>query len=230
MNLLQIYFLLLSTRVVSFSTNDVFMFTNQRYFGSKSRFRTISNDLYAAPKDKNWLMDDFKTADGKIIDPYMILKVDHDAPRLEIRASYRKLSKKYHPDAVRFRKIMPGKCDTLEEVRDEWERIKLSYEILSDKKLRLKYDRQSALNNPGKALGRAAIGTVSWGVTGIAKGIFSMGKQAVSAATRKKKEEDKKETSTLVKIERKRRRQRMKQKIKVELNSTSYHNMTNISQ
>lgn len=94
-------------------------------------------------------MDEFKTADGDIINPYRTLKVDRDASRVEVKESYRKLSKKYHPDAVRFKTIMPGNCDNLDQVRDEWERIQLSYEILSDKKLRLKYDRQSALNDPG---------------------------------------------------------------------------------
>ena len=141
-----------------------------------------SSTSHHATREKNFLMEEFCTADGDIINPYSTLKVDRHATRTEIRHSYRELSKKYHPDAVRFREIMPGKCDTLDEVRDEWERIKLSYEILSDKKMRLKYDRQSALNDPGKALGRVALDTVSWGVTGFAKGIFHIGKQAVSAA------------------------------------------------
>ena len=35
----------------------------------------------------------------------------------------------------------------LEDVRDEWEKILLSYEILSDHKLRIRYDRNSALND-----------------------------------------------------------------------------------
>jgi len=141
-------------------------------------------------------MDDFKTADGAIVNPYNILKLDRSASRTEIRESYRKLSKKYHPDAVRYRTIMPGNCDTLDEVRDQWERIKLSYEILSDKKLRLKYDRQSALYDPGKALSRAALDTAGWGFTTLAKGIFSIGKYAVDVANTKntigfEKQEDK---------------------------------------
>jgi len=130
-------------------------------------------------------MDDFRTADGQIINPYKTLKIDRKAPHTEIRQSYRKLSKKYHPDACRFNTIMPGRCNNLDEVRDEWERINLSYEILSDKKMRKKYDRQSALNDPGLALGRVALDTVGWGVSGLAKGVFFIGKQAVNAATKK---------------------------------------------
>lgn len=174
-------------------------------------------------------MEDFCTADGDIINPYYTLKVDRHATRTEIRHSYRELSKKYHPDAVRFRKIMPGKCDTLDEVRDEWERIKLSYEILSDKKMRLKYDRQSALNDPGKALGRVALDTVSWGVTGLAKGIFHIGKQAVNAAadaaSAKKNGDDYPRDEALVKADkrnRRRKKERMVQHIELQ-ESTTIH-------
>lgn len=59
--------------------------------------------------ESNFLMDDFRTADGEIIDPYKVLKVGRRAERKEIRECYLKLSKKYHPDGVRFREILPGK-------------------------------------------------------------------------------------------------------------------------
>jgi len=68
-------------------------------------------------------------------------------------------------------------------VRDEWERVKLAYEILSDKKLRLKYDRNSALNDPGAAVGRMALEAVGWGATGLAKGFMELGGLAVKSAT-----------------------------------------------
>lgn len=51
----------------------------------------------------------------------------------------------------------------LNDVRDEWERILLSYEILSDHRQRLKYDRHSTLHNIGHVVG--------WGVTNLASGI-----------------------------------------------------------
>jgi DnaJ-class molecular chaperone with C-terminal Zn finger domain len=60
-------------------------------------------------KDSNFLMDQFRTADGEIIDPYRVLKVGRKADKDEIRKSYRTLSKKYHPDGVRFRDVFPGK-------------------------------------------------------------------------------------------------------------------------
>lgn len=51
----------------------------------------------------------------------------------------------------------------LSDVRDEWERVLLSYEILSDHRQRLKYDRHSTLCNIGHVVG--------WGVTNLASGI-----------------------------------------------------------
>lgn len=149
----------------------------RRVSSSSSSLRAYNND-----KNSNFLMDQFKTADGEIIDPYRILRVGRKADKNEIRQSYRMLSKKYHPDGARFRDIFPGKCNNLEEVRDEWERIKLAYEILSDKKLRLKYDRHSALNDPAAALGRAALDTLGWGATSLMKGIMVLGEMAANSA------------------------------------------------
>lgn len=116
---------------------------------------------------------------------------------------------------------MPGSCNDLDDVRDEWERIKLSYEILSDPKMRKRYDRHSSLNDPGAAFGRAALDTVGWGMAGLAKGVFAVGKSAVNVAT-KKGEKGRKgkvqldgEDGTIVKLNMKRveRKQRMVQHI-----------------
>lgn len=51
--------------------------------------------------------------------------------------------------------------NNLSDVRDEWERVLLSYEILSDHRQRLKYDRHSTLSNIGYVVG--------WGVTNLAE-------------------------------------------------------------
>jgi len=127
-------------------------------------------------------MDHFRTADGEIINPYRVLNVGRNAEKKEIRHRYRTLSKKYHPDGVRFRDVLPGKCNSLDDVRDEWERVKLAYEILSDKKLRIKYDRHSALDDPAAAVGRMTLDVVGWGVTGLAKGVIELGGMAVKTA------------------------------------------------
>lgn len=65
----------------------------------------------------------------------------------------------------------------LEEVREEWEKVKLSYEILTDKKMKQKYDRNSNVADPGAAIGRAAMSAVGWGLTSV----WRMGQEAVKA-------------------------------------------------
>lgn len=54
----------------------------------------------------------------------------------------------------------------------------MAYEILSDRKLRLKYDRHSALNDPASALGRLALETLGWGATNLVKGMMGLGELA----------------------------------------------------
>lgn len=60
-------------------------------------------------------------------------------------------------------------------MREEWERIKLSYEILSDKRTRRRYDRHAMIADPGAAIGKAALGAVGKGMSGLGKGIFDVG-------------------------------------------------------
>ena len=57
----------------------------------------------------NFLLRDFETFDGEVIDPYKILKVRRKASVAEIKRAYRNLSRRYHPDAARQRDILPGK-------------------------------------------------------------------------------------------------------------------------
>lgn len=133
----------------------------------------------ATSKSKaNKLLADFATASGEIVNPYQVLKVPRTAEKAEIKVSYRNLSRKYHPDGFMQRKssgILPGSCNSLEDVREEWEKIKLSYEILTSKKMRARYDRNSAIDDPGAAMGRAAGQAALWGLAGVGKGIFKVG-------------------------------------------------------
>jgi len=122
------------------------------------------------------LLDDFKTVDGEVVNPYRILKIERKAEKDVIKKAYWTQSKRYHPDMAKKRDILPGSCDNLEEVRDEWEKVKLSYEILKNKKKRIKYDRNSALNDPSAAIGRAAIELLGWSIKGVGVGVFEMGK------------------------------------------------------
>ena len=78
--------------------------------------------------------------------------------------------------------------NNLDDVREEWERIRLSYEILSDKTTRRRYDRHIAIADPQGAMGRAAIGAVGKGISGLGHGLFSMGAFVVQQITKERGE------------------------------------------
>ena len=132
----------------------------------------------------NFLLQDFKTASGEILNPYETLKLKRTATLHEIKQAYYTLSRRYHPDGMRHRDILPGNCNNLDEVRDTWERIKLSYEILKSPKLRKRYDRHEVLADPGAAMKRAAVDAAVSGIQGVGKsigqGIWGMGAFAVN--------------------------------------------------
>lgn len=64
-------------------------------------------------------------------DPYEILGVERTADESAIRAAFRKLAKKHHPD------VNPGKADAATKFAE----INTAYELLSDKEKRAKFDR-----------------------------------------------------------------------------------------
>lgn len=129
--------------------------------------------------ETSFLMKEFTTAKGEVVNPYRILKTDRSASRQDIKKSYYKLSRKYHPDSFRHQKILPGSCNTEQDVLDHWERIRLSYEILSSPKMRLRYDRNEFLADPGAAMQRAALNAIGKGLQHVGKGCVSFGIFAV---------------------------------------------------
>jgi molecular chaperone DnaJ len=71
-------------------------------------------------------------------DYYELLGVSRKAPVKEIRAAYRKLARKYHPD------LNPGD----KSAEEKFKQIQEAYEVLSDSKKRQMYD-QFGFNTPG---------------------------------------------------------------------------------
>lgn len=56
----------------------------------------------------------------------------------------------------------------------EWERVKLSYEILSDRKRRLRYDRTVAMSDPSALMMKTANELATWGLEGMGKSAFEV--------------------------------------------------------
>lgn len=70
---------------------------------NKFRAKTATED-----DQKLYWLEEFKAPTGEIVDPYKVLKIRRDANVTEIKQAYRKLSRKYHPDTLRFRDVLPG--------------------------------------------------------------------------------------------------------------------------
>ena len=76
-------------------------------------------------------------------DYYNILGVNKDANESEIKKSYRKLSKKYHPD------VNPDN----KEAEDKFKEIAEAYSVLSDSEKRSNYDRFGSADGRGNPFG-----------------------------------------------------------------------------
>src|SRR5436309_14619676 len=79
-------------------------------------------------------------------DYYDTLKVDRKASVDEIRKSYRRLERKYHPD------LNPGD----KAAEDRFKKLQEAYDVLSDLKKRQMYDQQGFYSDSAFAVGGAA--------------------------------------------------------------------------
>jgi DnaJ-class molecular chaperone len=190
----SIYLLLLSHAASSFIvTYDSTHRTNISFSVKRTTncviYSTRNRNAETPNNDSHYLLQEFSIASGEIINPYEVLKVSRKATREEIRASYLKQSRRYHPDGFRNSNnrnmdILPGNCNNLDDVRDQWERVKLSYEILSNPKTRKRYDRHDVLSSPNAAIQRAVLNTAWDGITNVGKGIFTIGSFVVQAVSK----------------------------------------------
>jgi hypothetical protein len=87
-------------------------------------------------------------------------------------------------------KLLYLESNDLDDVREEWERIKLSYEILRDNKTRRRFDRHEMVADPGAAMRRAAFEAATKGAVGVGKGLFNLGNFAVQQLSKNKDEQN----------------------------------------
>eukprot|EP00547_Thalassionema_nitzschioides_P006420 CAMPEP_0194201332 /NCGR_PEP_ID=MMETSP0156-20130528/1622_1 /TAXON_ID=33649 /ORGANISM="Thalassionema nitzschioides, Strain L26-B" /LENGTH=185 /DNA_ID=CAMNT_0038926499 /DNA_START=86 /DNA_END=640 /DNA_ORIENTATION=- len=146
---------------------------------SERCLNTLKANTATKDDQKLYWLEEFKAPSGEILNPYNVLKISRDANITEVKQAYRELSRKYHPDTLRFRDVLPGSCNNLDDARDEWERIKLSHEILRNPRIRKRYDRQEFLADPGAAAKRvvaeAALDVVGKSISGLSSGMFAAG-------------------------------------------------------
>src|SRR6195256_353553 len=79
-------------------------------------------------------------------DYYETLKVDRKASQDDIRKSYRRLARKYHPD------LNPGD----KAAEDRFKKLQEAYDVLSEPKKRQMYDQQGFYSDSGFAAGAGA--------------------------------------------------------------------------
>ena len=102
------------------TVNSFTLSINRRYALTKTRARLYSDNSNGnnsgsktkfgeqATSVEERFLTDFRTADGELVDPYKLLNVKRSASKTEIKESYRRLSRKLHPDAVQSN-ILPGR-------------------------------------------------------------------------------------------------------------------------
>ncbi|XP_009767506.1 uncharacterized protein [Nicotiana sylvestris] len=94
------------------------------------KFVSIKPNLFPVNRKRRRFVSVTAAAKSTSSDPYSVLNVSRNATLKEIKASYRKLARKYHPDVNRS----PG-------AEEKFKEISAAYEVLSDDEKRSSYDR-----------------------------------------------------------------------------------------
>lgn len=95
----------ISSRASDSTKSSLHIATNASTEDMKEKKKTSRN---VRKKESSYLLDEFRTSDGYIVDPYQILQVDRNAELGDIKRQYRALSKIYHPDSIRHLDKLPG--------------------------------------------------------------------------------------------------------------------------
>lgn len=104
--------------------------------------RSAKTSLAASSSTSSYKFKDFQTSHGEVVHPYLILNVDRTATYEEIKRAFEHKRSLYHPSV-----LCPGSCKSVKAKKADWERIQLSYEILTNPKLRLRYNRIEVFDN-----------------------------------------------------------------------------------
>ena len=106
---------------IAITTDSFTLPINRRYALAATRTRIYSDNSNGnnsvsktkfgeqATSVEERFLTDFRTADGELVDPYKLLNIKRSASKTEIKESYRRLSRKLHPDAVQQSNILPGR-------------------------------------------------------------------------------------------------------------------------
>lgn len=95
----------ISSRASDSSKSVLHIATNASTKDVKEKKKTSRN---VRKEESNYLLGEFRTADGYIVDPYQVLQVNRNAELGDIKKQYRALSKIYHPDSIRHLDKLPG--------------------------------------------------------------------------------------------------------------------------
>ena len=94
--------------VVTRSSRNVSPIRNSPDFFQLQQDTVLAASRSRNSDSSNFLLEEFSIYNGEVLDPYKVLKVHRSAERQEIRQKYINLSRRYHPDVVMHKDILPG--------------------------------------------------------------------------------------------------------------------------
>ena len=100
-------------------------------------------------------LDDDDVLGEKKEDYYAVLGVEREASPAEIKAAFKSLSRKYHPDLRRAGADGEEPPDSA-ALDEAWRQATIAYQLLSDERLRKKYDNERRAQEVGEGISAVA--------------------------------------------------------------------------